>query len=227
MTKEQHRLQRLERKEKGLCTKCGLVPSHQGQTMCQHCQDAHKRANAAYYTRFKKDGKCVNCSKPCDKGEGYSKCQDCCDKQLTRDQQRAYDRRALGLCTRCGKNPAGINCYTCVTCYLKYASTRLFGRASHWHLLLNLFQKQHGKCPYFGCQLTLGEDTELDHIVAVTKGGTNDISNLQWVHVIANRMKFNQSEEEFVKNAMRIVANKGAAYSTIQCRVQEFAGTSA
>jgi 5-methylcytosine-specific restriction endonuclease McrA len=59
---------------------------------------------------------------------------------------------------------------------------------------------------------TSGANSQVDHIVAVTKGGNHEISNLQWTHWLANQMKFNQSEEEFVQNAMRIVANKGDAY---------------
>jgi 5-methylcytosine-specific restriction endonuclease McrA len=60
------------------------------------------------------------------------------------------------------------------------------------------FDKQTGICPYTGRHLILGKDASLDHIVPSSKGGTNDLENLQWVFHKANEMKWNYSEEEFL-----------------------------
>src|SRR5262252_8096781 len=83
----------------------------------------------------------------------------------------------------------------CTTCMLKMLSTNIFGTTANARKLLDIFNTQGGVCPYTGRAIRLGVDCELDHKVARSKGGTNEITNLQWVYGPVNRMKFDLSEE--------------------------------
>jgi hypothetical protein len=66
-----------------------------------------------------------------------------------------------------------------------------------------LIEQQHGKCPYTGISLVLGHNASLDHKASKSRGGSNDLSNLQWVYYgddfDVNMMKRDTTEENFVK----------------------------
>ena len=53
-----------------------------------------------------------------------------------------------------------------------------------------LYQEQNGACVY--CRVSLEFGYEVDHIVAVSKGGANDRSNLQLLCGPCNRKKSNR-----------------------------------
>ena len=65
-------------------------------------------------------------------------------------------------------------------------------------MLQKLFDDAGGICPYSGRKLTLGVDAEIDHREPRSKGGSDFIENLQWVHKVVNQMKYNYSEEDFL-----------------------------
>lgn len=53
----------------------------------------------------------------------------------------------------------------------------------------DLLEKQKWKCAGHGCTVSLRESKELDHIVALARGGSNGITNLQWLCPPCNRKK--------------------------------------
>lgn len=60
-----------------------------------------------------------------------------------------------------------------------------------------LLIKQNFVCVY--CDADLHEKRELDHRKAIARGGSNDISNLQWLCVSCNRKKRDKDEMEWLR----------------------------
>ena len=61
-----------------------------------------------------------------------------------------------------------------------------------------LFKLQKGKCPC--CTLPLGENFHLDHIIPLSRGGTNTDKNVQLLRAICNNQKYNRSPIEFMQS---------------------------
>ena len=70
--------------------------------------------------------------------------------------------------------------------------------------LMNLLKAQGFKCALTGEQLT-PENCELDHIIPMSKGGGNNVENLQWVLRTINRAKGVMTQEEFVSMCQDVV----------------------
>lgn len=68
--------------------------------------------------------------------------------------------------------------------------------------LLNLFDLQSGKCPYCKVKLnkTGNNKYHSDHVLPLSKGGTNDISNIQLLCPKCNMSKHDKLPEEFAAN---------------------------
>lgn len=67
-----------------------------------------------------------------------------------------------------------------------------------------VYAKSNGKCAICGKPVKFKKMT-VDHKIPLSKGGTNDISNLQLAHLICNRAKTDLVSDEFVELAKRIV----------------------
>ena len=68
----------------------------------------------------------------------------------------------------------------------------------HATKLFWIWIKQKGRCAYTGIKLQFDSTTHLDHIIPVSKGGTNHPSNLQFVSSVANQAKSNLTHDEFI-----------------------------
>jgi 5-methylcytosine-specific restriction endonuclease McrA len=64
-------------------------------------------------------------------------------------------------------------------------------------MLQDSFKKQ-SVCPYSGRKLEVGRNLSLDHRIAKSNGGTNDLDNLQWVDRYVNLAKHDMSENDFL-----------------------------
>jgi hypothetical protein len=64
--------------------------------------------------------------------------------------------------------------------------------------LMLIWYKQKGRCVYTGAKLDRGKKTHIDHKIPISKGGTNDISNLQFVCDWINLTKNNTNHDEFI-----------------------------
>lgn len=69
-----------------------------------------------------------------------------------------------------------------------------------------LYARQNGKCAYCGRHRNHKYMT-VDHIIPLSKGGTNDIGNLQCVCKKCNSLKDDMMPEEFVRHVWTIFEN--------------------
>lgn len=69
--------------------------------------------------------------------------------------------------------------------------------------LMQLLVAQEYRCALSGIELTVDTVT-VDHIVAVSDGGGDEIENIQLVHTIVNSMKGTLSNYEFKKWCARV-----------------------
>ena len=76
---------------------------------------------------------------------------------------------------------------------------KLYGLTEKDEIALNELHK--AGCVYCGSMGAL----ELDHIFPRAKGGTNALSNLQWLCRMCNRMKFDVTEPEFFEHIKKLV----------------------
>jgi hypothetical protein len=69
--------------------------------------------------------------------------------------------------------------------------------------LKEILERQEYRCALSGVKLE-PQDASLDHIVPVSKGGSNSADNLQFLHKDVNRAKFTMSQQDFIKMCARV-----------------------
>lgn len=67
-----------------------------------------------------------------------------------------------------------------------------------------VYAKANGKCAICGKPVKFKRMT-VDHKIPISKGGTNDLSNLQLAHLTCNRAKADMLADEFAELAEQIV----------------------
>lgn len=173
-----------------------------------------------HYEKYKREHKCQDCGIEID-GRKVT-CDKCQSKQQIARNKLRYSRIENRLCTKCGssnicnpykvqtlRNPDKQNKEVmCLKCYLKKTSLRFLGISNRWQELLDLFNKQEGKCAYTGELLEIGKTASVDHIVPCMGGNNKErittIENLQWVSLKINYMKRELSEEEFLDLCQKV-----------------------
>ena len=82
--------------------------------------------------------------------------------------------------------------------------------------LMDLIRDQQFKCALTGVPID-PSNAELDHKMPLSRGGTDDIANLQWVSSQANRAKGALSQPEFIEMC-KLVAGMNATTVDIHAR---------
>lgn len=71
--------------------------------------------------------------------------------------------------------------------------------------LARLWKKQKGICPFTGVRLNKN-NSQLDHIIPLIRGGSGLIENLRWIHRDANYAKRDLTDEQFVALCQKVVS---------------------
>ena len=74
--------------------------------------------------------------------------------------------------------------------------------------LMQLLKRQSFRCALSGVELS-PETARLDHITPVSQGGSDEISNLQWLHVDANTAKGTMAQDQFILMCRRVSGYMG------------------
>lgn len=198
-------------KRNGTCKICGKK-SVKNKRCCKSCSERLEIKYKETYRKRKQEGFCTTCGK-CEARAGYCDCTICAARSSADNKKRRAKWIKKGLCSRCGGQGLAGNTIDCEICILKQLAVRLWKKRNHWLKLKQLFEEQQGICPYLKQVLTIGKNASIDHIMPKSKGGTHDMTNLQWVHCDVNIMKWNQTHEEFIQRICLIAKNHEKVYS--------------
>lgn len=176
------------RKENNLCTMCGKQPPKKDYVRCSVCLEKINNKQK----RLEEQRRCISCKRPTD--SDHKSCEFC--KTYHRDRRKNFKQE--GNCVRCGRERTEDNTM-CSVCYLKCTAKSHLGSSRQWKRLREIFEEQKGICPYSGIKLSLGKNTELDHVVSKFNGGLNEKENMQWLYSPVNKMKWTHDENEFLK----------------------------
>ena len=181
--------------------------------------------------QWRLEGKCTWCGKnSVDErnrrtGRRKSMCRSCLDKNSEKMARLRDSRHVSGLCERCGKEPPKYQRRSCQKCteYLRkksldYSRKTFFNRraksadfiysVSQAQMLWSLWKEQRGICALSGRRLNR-ENSEIDHIIPKSKGGSNERSNLRWLHKDVNQAKRALNDAEFLALCKEIIDHAG------------------
>lgn len=72
-------------------------------------------------------------------------------------------------------------------------------------ILRSLWDEQRGRCAVTGEVLVPGSTASIDHIIPKSRGGSSDGSNLRWVLLRVNQIKWDMTHDEFVDVCRAVV----------------------
>lgn len=142
----------------------------------------------------KEKGLCVECSNPV---SGSIRCESCNSRRSVYNKKKYREWKEQGQCCQCGKDTV-LNKNYCEKHYLMKISQTRLGTQKFWKELKELIIKQDYKCALTGDKISFDMDTELDHILPKYRGGSNELSNVQWVTKEANWFKRALTENELL-----------------------------
>ena len=150
--RERHRRRTAERKEMGLCPKCGRRAPAPGRSLCEACLERGRKSEQARYARAKSEGiqyggrdpesrrrmarersrrrrrkrteagLCTTCGER-KPVEGGAVCQACREARRAEERKLYADRKASGRCGRCGAEVID-EASTCARCAARDAKRR-------------------------------------------------------------------------------------------------------
>lgn len=130
-----------QRREKGLCGRCGRIPEI-GNALCPDCQSYVREQNSRRAETARATGLCATCKRsPSKPGSGL------CPKCSLAHQRKRIERKQQGICDRCHVNFSGGACY-CTPCGKEMNARKRRLRAE---------RNKEGLCSELGCNATAAQ----------------------------------------------------------------------
>lgn len=173
------------------------LPDDSRYRQCERCRARVRSASSDKYAQYKAKGICPEC------GEAWKGKQVLCQTCRGRRKELVADRKRSGLCSvaNCNEKPLScdFNAPLCEYHWLKKVSLK---HKVSVEILKALWLEQGGRSRYSGTILVMGsvnrdKQASLDHKTPLSKGGTNDKDNLQWITYRENTMKGDLTEAEY------------------------------
>ena len=150
----------------------------------------------------KEKGLCIECKN--ETVDGRTRCSVCQSKRAANKKRKYNLWKSEEKCCQCGKEIIkGKN--LCDRHYLQQVSYDRLGTSKFWQELKLLIEKQNYKCALTGDAISFEDDIELDHILPTYRGGSNELSNVQWVTKEANWFKRALTENELLTLCEKIL----------------------
>lgn len=146
-------------------------------------------------------GLCNNCGKT-KNNKNRLNCGLCAKKFKELGRIRRAYKSELGICITCKEKAIQSN--LCEKHWFKKCASRL--KNCNWEDVKKKLDEQQWRCAYTDEILTFAT-MSLDHKIPRAHGGTDEISNLQWVTRIVNVCKNHILHEDFI-NMCYIIAKK-------------------
>lgn len=125
---------------------------------------------------------------------------------LKSGRKRREQRRANGICIYCDELSLEHSAQFCLLHWACSIGSSCKNQTRSFALkLIAKLEEQEYKCAITGDILVPGSNASIDHIVPKCKGGSNDISNLQWTTEIANRSKWEMSTDEYIAHCQKVI----------------------
>lgn len=180
--------------EKNHCVNCGYAFSSDEH---KKCLDDKNRRDRLSIKKLKENNCCLRCECPFESIE-HKKCL-----EEVRSKRKATVKG--GYCRSHPSQQLYPNLKSCLACWFANKAGNTLGSQGKFKTSIkDLIEKQNWKCTYTGELLIPGINASLDHIIPVSKGGKNKISNIQWITLQMNNMKTNMSHNEFILMCDRI-----------------------
>jgi hypothetical protein len=184
----------------------------------RHYSNPSAGVNRRARPMLKRCGRC-NTPKPASEFSRYgrgtdlrSTCRACCS---ARDAARAAANIAAGLCRTCKRGQIDSPGNKCRQCWFSHVAATRLGSRKHGPAVAALFARQEGRCALTGSALRIEpgrrtwDSASLDHRVPISRGGTNDVGNTQWVTWQVNNAKANYGDRELLAMARALMRVAG------------------
>lgn len=185
----------------GVCVTCGKIRDRASLT-CGRCTARLSATSARSRKKKLALGKCTGCLRA-DRVAGKKQCARCADVNNSAAKKRKSSRLANGLC-QIDARPI-VTGKNCLECWFSQGAMRHLKKRKLGVALHEMMGMQEWRCAISGDVLLPGK-AHLDHKVPTSRGGANDLANLQWVSPAVNQMKHNLTTEELMEACAKIAA---------------------
>lgn len=188
------------------CFDCPL-PAADGKSRCAKCFASHKKYNKVYWAKYREKNreKLREYKKKyyAERGGYPALSKEAQERKTALERARRRGRVANGLCFECYEPKLEHSNSLCLRHWARVIACSGLKRYSLKvaDALIKKLEDQNWKCPYTGVVLIPAKNCELDHIFPVSRFPDlrGRLDNVEWVLDKINRLKYDQTKEEFIE----------------------------